>query len=245
MKKFLVTFVLLLSVSFGWAQGTVGSWSLIPKVGVNFANISGFDVTVLDNPTKGFEGSSGLKSKYLEGHIIGLDVQNQITERVAASAGLFYSRQGMDFPEFESIDDKNVHHAFNGFQWKFHYLQLPVMLHDYVLSGLSFNAGLQIGYLLSAKGFSSQSRFYTDKEGKTHYEKDEEGNLLYDYKSKYDMTDNMKRIDVSVPVGISYEYGNVLLDARYNFGLLKINKDEYSTYKNKVFSFTVGYTFDL
>ena len=69
--------------------------------------------------------------------------------------------------------------------------------------------------------------------------------MLYDYKSKYDMTDNMKRIDVSIPLGISYEYGNVLLDARYNFGLLKINKDEYSTYKNKVFSFTVGYIFDL
>ena len=59
------------------------------------------------------------------------------------------------------------------------------------------------------------------------------------------MTDNMKRIDVSVPVGISYEYRNVLLDARYNLGLLKINKDEYSTFKNKVFSFTVGYIFDL
>ncbi len=245
MKKFLVTFVLLLSVLFGWAQGSVGTWSLIPKVGVNFANICGFDVTVLDNPTKGLEDSPVLKSKYLEGLIIGLDVQNQLTERVAASAGLFYSRQGMVFPEFESIDDKNVHDAYNGFQWKFHYLQLPVMLHDYVVSGLSVNAGLQIGYLLSAKGFASQSRFYTDKEGKTHYEKDEEGNLLYDYKSKYDMTDNMKRIDVSVPVGISYEYGNVLLDARYNFGLLKINKDEYRTYKNKVFSFTVGYTFDL
>jgi len=224
MKKFLVTFVLLLSVLFGWAQGTVGTWSLIPKIGVNFANISGFDVIDLDDPVKGFEGSSVLKSKYLEGLIIGLDVQNQLTERVAASAGLFYSRQGMDFPEFENIDDKNVHHASNGFQWKFHYLQLPVMLHTYVVSGLSVNAGLQIGYLLSAKGFSSQ---------------------LYDYKSKYDMTGNMKRIDVSVPVGISYEYGNVLLDARYNFGLLKINKDDYSTFKNKVFSFTVGYIFDL
>lgn len=245
MKKFLVTFVLLLSVLFGWAQGTVGMWSLIPKVGVNFANISDFDVTVLDNPAKGLENSTVLKSKYLEGLIIGLDVQNQLTERVAASAGLFYSRQGMDFPEFESIDDKNVHDAYNGFQWKFHYLQLPMMLHTYVVSGLSVNAGLQIGYLLSAKCFASQSRFSTDKEGKTHYETDEEGNLLYDYKSKYDMTDNMKRIDVSVPVGISYEYGNVLLDARYNIGLLKINKDEYRTYKNKVFSFTVGYTFDL
>ena len=142
MKKFLVTFVLLLSVLFGWAQGTVGMWSLIPKVGVNFANISDFDVTVLDNPAKGLENSTVLKSKYLEGLIIGLDVQNQLTERVAASAGLFYSRQGMDFPEFESIDDKNVHDAYNGFQWKFHYLQLPMMLHTYVVSGLSVNACL-------------------------------------------------------------------------------------------------------
>ena len=53
-------------------------------------------------------------------------------------------------------------------------------------------------------------------------------------------------MDVSIPVGISYEYLNVVLDARYHFGLTKLYKDEsWPTEKNKVFTFTVGYKFNL
>ncbi len=36
------------------------------------------------------------------------------------------------------------------------------------------------------------------------------------------MDEAFKSLDLSVPVGISYEYMNVCLDARYNIGVTKV-----------------------
>ena len=52
-----------------------------------------------------------------------------------------------------------------------------------------------------------------------------------------------KTVDFSIPVGLSYEYSNVVLDARYNWGLTKTYEGVDS--KNSVFQITLGYKFDL
>jgi len=49
--------------------------------------------------------------------------------------------------------------------------------------------------------------------------------------------------DLSIPVGLSYEYKNVCLDARYNYGLTNFEKG-YNQ-KNSVFQITLGYKFGL
>lgn len=49
--------------------------------------------------------------------------------------------------------------------------------------------------------------------------------------------------DFSVPVGISYEYMNICLDARYNIGCTKVWKDVKGC--NSVFQVTLGYKFKL
>lgn len=53
----------------------------------------------------------------------------------------------------------------------------------------------------------------------------------------------VKTFDLSVPVGLSYEYENIVLDARYNIGVTKIadNSDHY----NNVIQITLGYKFAL
>ena len=55
----------------------------------------------------------------------------------------------------------------------------------------------------------------------------------------------VKSFDVAIPVGISYEYENVVLDARYHFGLTTVFKSGLWSSTNSVFSITVGYKFDL
>jgi hypothetical protein len=52
-----------------------------------------------------------------------------------------------------------------------------------------------------------------------------------------------KSFDFSIPVGLSYEYKNIVLDARYIHGLTKVanHLDE----KNSLFQFTLGYKFEL
>jgi hypothetical protein len=63
-------------------------------------------------------------------------------------------------------------------------------------------------------------------------------------------------VDLSVPVGLSYEVSNFVFDARYNFGLTKATKSSYMIFgnqfsdepnniRNSVFQFTLGYKIDL
>lgn len=63
-----------------------------------------------------------------------------------------------------------------------------------------------------------------------------------------DEAKDVNTFDLSIPVGLSYEYSNFVLDARYNWGVTKINKHDYSDGKdnrNSVFQITLGYKFDL
>ena len=60
---------------------------------------------------------------------------------------------------------------------------------------------------------------------------------------KYDVTgipSDFRKFDIAIPMGISYEYANFVIDARYNLGLIGVFKDE-SKYRNSVFQFTLGY----
>lgn len=57
----------------------------------------------------------------------------------------------------------------------------------------------------------------------------------------------MNGFNVSIPIGVSYEYKNVCFDVRYNIGVTHIYKDQdnYDTSHNSTFMFTLGYGIDL
>ncbi|MBP5798357.1 MAG: outer membrane beta-barrel protein [Prevotella sp.] len=60
------------------------------------------------------------------------------------------------------------------------------------------------------------------------------------------ITDVCKSFDWGIPVGLSYEYKNISLDARYYFGLTKIDKTENpDNAQNRYLSITLGYRFHL
>ncbi len=54
---------------------------------------------------------------------------------------------------------------------------------------------------------------------------------------------NAKGVDLSIPVGLSYEFNNVVIDGRYNLGVTKAF--ETGDAKNSVFQVTLGYKFAL
>ena len=63
--------------------------------------------------------------------------------------------------------------------------------------------------------------------------------------AKDDMPDDaVKTFDLSIPVGLSYEYQNIVFDARYNIGTTKVSKNGGDGYNN-VIQITVGYKFAL
>ena len=107
--------------------------------------------------------------------------------------------------------------------WEIDYLNIPVTANFYVLKGLALKAGIQPGVNLSAKlsGNSKNVNVNTDEA--------------------------VKSFDISLPVGLSYEFHSFVLDARYNFGLSKIfDEDTFDLdSKNLTFQLTLGYKFTL
>ena len=101
---------------------------------------------------------------------------------------------------------------------KLDYINVPILANVYVTKGLAVKLGVQPGFKVNAK-------YDTKTTVKTSSEPD------------------VKSVDFSIPVGISYEYANFQLDARYNWGLTKIAK--HGDDKNSVFQITLGYKFDL
>lgn len=98
------------------------------------------------------------------------------------------------------------------------YINVPIMANVYVVKGLAVKLGVQPGFNVSNK-ISANNRATVD-------------NLV-----------KAQSVDVAIPVGVSYEYNNFQLDARYNWGVTKVY--EGSKAKNSVFQITLGYKFDL
>ena len=103
---------------------------------------------------------------------------------------------------------------------KLDYLNVPILANFYVAKGFAVKLGVQPGFKLSSKAKAKGSGA-----------------------SKEVDVDGIKSIDLSIPVGVSYQYQNIVFDARYNWGVTKIVDDADS--KHSVFQITVGYKFSL
>ena len=103
---------------------------------------------------------------------------------------------------------------------KLDYINIPILANVYVTKGLAVKLGVQPAFNVSDKQKLSG--------GKASVEAEDVGAESFDF---------------SIPVGLSYEYSNVVFDARYNFGVTNIA--EGGDAKNSVFQFTLGYKFAL
>ena len=63
-------------------------------------------------------------------------------------------------------------------------------------------------------------------------------------KVEVDSSDSFQSVEISLPLGISYEISNFVIGARYNLGLAKINKGNGS-WRNSVLMFSLGYKIPL
>ena len=104
---------------------------------------------------------------------------------------------------------------------KLDYLNVPILANFYVAKGLALKLGVQPGFKLSSKVKGEASGVTAELE----------------------VEDGVKSVDLSIPVGLSYQYQNIVFDARYNWGVTKIIEDTDS--KHSVFQITVGYKFSL
>ena len=186
MKKMMMMAAMLVAVLSANAQNEIGQITLKPMAGVNLS-------TITDEKD----------SKMKIGLVAGAEAEYGLMEKLGVSAGLLYSMQGC---KFDGDDDEE----------KLDYINIPILANYYVIPGLAVKAGIQPGFLMSAK----------DDNGKS-------------------FKDDCNTFTFSIPVGTSYEYQNFVVDARYNIGLSKINKEGSRSHKNNVFMITIGYKFSL
>ena len=215
-----------------FAQPEAGTFSITPKVGINVANVTN---SAYDQPYKFTVSDYNITAEGKEsiGFVAGAEAGYQVSKSFAVTAGLLYSQQGAKrsgylHGEGGSVDDKS--------QLALSYLNIPILANVYLFKGFALKAGIQPGILLSAKNKIDVTASGIAIDSDAHAERD--------------VKDNCNSFDFSIPVGISYEFYNVVIDARYNFGLTNITKDskleqDEKNGKNGVFQLTVGYKINL
>lgn len=233
MKRIILSLVIASCAVAASAQPERHTFSLIPHVGAAIANIS--------NESFVYDSNSSGSGKYREGLAVGVDVQYQATDHLAYSIGLGYTRQGC---KYEDSDLSNAapgnYTGYSNVRNNLDYLNVPLMAHFYFAPGLSLNAGVQAGFLLHSNVEFDKAAVTVNKDG----------SYTYDNKAQHineDESDMLRKVDFSIPVGLSFEYANVVVDLRYNIGLTKIYKSALSDNecRNKVFALTVGYKLNL
>jgi len=106
---------------------------------------------------------------------------------------------------------------FGDVKCKYDYLNVPLVADFYVARGLALKTGVQLGFLMNAKW------------------------------DDLNVKDDCNKTNFSIPIGISYEFSNVVLDLRYNVALSKVNKNATDNYKYRsdLVQITIGYKFEL
>lgn len=226
--KRIITLAFLSAISLAsFGQSKAGTWSVIPHVGVSIASLThqSGGIEVGDNQ------SQELKPQARPGFTGGVDVMYQASDNVGLSIGLSYVQAGC---KYKDVDD-------NGVTWHDHYdrmdyISVPLLAHSYIAPGLSINVGVAPSFLIYGKYHAGMLSYDLDTDG--HRTNVKEAEIDQDIKK------GLRNFTLSIPVGISYEYENVVLDARYNVGMLNVYKHGL-TARNKVFEVSVGYKFDL
>ena len=234
MKKIMMVVAALMVTVSANAQFEKGTWSLQPYFGgvvSSVKNVDPFDI-----------GSGGLlKKKMTVGIIFGGEAEYQISNRFSAAVGLNYTTQGCAWEDFDYWDGPIRVKVKNQCD-NLGYIKIPVVANYYIAKGLAVKAGVQFGFMVN-------SEFYASGEAKMDVFEDgvmRDVNLY----GTVNMKDTYNKFDFSIPVGLSYQVKQlpITIDARYQIGLTKLNKESIpgvKDSKNSVFTLTVGYKFAL
>ena len=150
------------------------------------------------------------------GLVAGVEGEYQVSDIFSISAGALYSMQGAKSTVSALGQSATA-------TTKLDYINVPLMANVYVVKGLAVKLGIQPGFKVSSTKKTDVNTSLVSGSGSR------------DIKAQ--------SVDFSIPVGISYEYSNFQLDARYNWGLTKVFENGKD--KNSVFQITLGYKFDL
>lgn len=226
MKKLFLVITLLVAAMSANAQLEPGKFSIQPKAGATISWLT-------DMPSLGIGYFPDRIP--IVGAILGAEAEYQLAEKFSLAAGINYAQQGCGWSDY-SYQIGNNKAELKDAKIQLGYVNVPITANYYLFKGFAVKAGVQFGFLTSAKTKGTLTTEYNGAKSST------------DLDSK-DFKDECKSLDISIPVGISYEFNvPVVIDLRYNIGLTKVNKesiDGHKDFKNNVIQLTVGYKLAL
>ena len=166
-------------------------------------------------------------AKVKVGFTAGAEAEYQLTKQLSLSAGAMFSTQGAKSTTvFREVDNttKEIREVDIKNTMEFDYINVPILANYYIIEGLAVKLGIQPGFNIVAK------RKRTDGVDKVS---ENLKNLGVD----------VRTVDFSIPIGVSYEFNDFVVDARFNLGLTEVADLVKS--KNRVFQITFGYQIDL
>ena len=154
----------------------------------------------------------------------GIEAEYMVADKFSLGLGAILSNQGAKYDYWDEYGQ-------NKYTVDLDYVHVPILASYYVLPGLAVKAGVQPGFKMRAKAKFDDRTIDLDE--------------LYKLGSNMLGEDiKVSKFDLSIPVGISYEYKNIVLDARYNWGLVKVVNVGDAFY-NRCFMLSLGYKLEL
>ncbi|WP_449022846.1 porin family protein [Prevotella pallens] len=229
MRRLFLLCLFVLTLFGAQAQPKWGTWSVVPHVGVSFANLTNEAIYLIDISTSHSQTRIGFSG--------GADVYYQLTDKLALSGGVAYTQAGCNFKDIPADLNAKYGTVFHNAYFNLGYVDVPLLAHIYISKDLALSIGCQPSFLTKATLHTEMQGYETDGKGGIKYDKNEvsEGDVKHWY----------KKTAFAIPVGISYEYENVMLMARYNFGLSNVYNHDLGDSKNRIITVSVGYKFNL
>lgn len=147
----------------------------------------------------------------------GAEYEHFFNDQFSLSGGVLFTNQGCKFDDDGDELKMNIYYSV-----------FPITANYYVLPGLALKAGVQPAYRVKTKIIENGEKIDLDLALETIYRDDDV---------------KMNKFDLSIPVGLSYEFQGVTLDARYNFGITKLLSGIDDSVFNRVVAVTLGYKF--
>lgn len=154
----------------------------------------------------------------------GIGAEYMVTDNFSLGLGAILSNQGAKYDYWDESGQ-------NKYTVDLDYVHVPILASYYLLPGLAVKAGVQPGFKMRAKAKFDDRTIDLDELYK-------QGSVLLGEDIK------VSKFDLSIPVGVSYEYKNIVLDARYNWGLIKVMNVGDAFY-NRCFMLSLGYKLEL
>lgn len=210
------SFILLLTLLVFGISGKSQSISIGGKIGGNFTSFHGKDIPDYN---------------YKPGIVLGFVSQFKASNH-------FYLQPELNYEQKGAKHKLHVNGYYQESTYKLNYIVLPVLAKFYFGSKEIFfiNAGPYLGFLLKAT-----ERYYITNSSTGDVISDDSGNI----------TSNQNTVEFGIAAGLGTvfkmtEITKFFIDARYNFSVTSINKENAAWHpKNQGFNFNLGLLFKI